>query len=93
MKKILSFLFIIISILLNITSASAEVPADAVYEVNGNYKSKFSDILKFVPNDTKTTITLLKDQNEAITIPNGKNIVLDLNQHTYKQSKGCFHRK
>lgn len=83
MKRVLNLLVIILSIFVfNVTSASAEAPADAVYEVNGNYKSKFSDILKFVPNDTKTTITLLKDQNEAITIPNGKNIVLDLNQHT-----------
>lgn len=37
-------------------------------------------------NGTQTTIELLKDTTETVTIPNGKNIILNMNNHTVSQT-------
>jgi hypothetical protein len=62
------------------------VPSDAVAEVNGLYFNTLASAIEEVPNNTKTTITVLKDLSENITISNKKNIVLDLQDFTLKNS-------
>lgn len=74
-KKILLFFIIF---LFGITGVKA---ADVAL-VNGQYCSSISVALGKVTSSDQTTITLLVDRNENITIAEGKNIKLDLNGHT-----------
>ena len=79
MKK--KILFFLLFFLFSLTSVKA-IPDDAVVEMNGSYYNKISTAINEAPNNTKTTITLVKDRIENITISNTKNIVLDLNGYT-----------
>ena len=74
-KKIVLFLILF---LFGITGVKA---AD-VASVNGENCTSIANAIKKVTSSEKTTITLLMDRNENITIPEGKNIVLDLNGYT-----------
>lgn len=85
MKKILSFLFIIISILIfDLTSVSAEATANSVVLMNGEHYDSIKDALNDIHNNTQTSLTLIKDRTENITIPVDRNIVLDLNNYTLR---------
>ena len=53
--------------------------------VNGIQYETLTDAINAVPDNTETTVTLYKDvtvEGESLEIPETKNIVLDLNEHT-----------
>lgn len=77
-KKIL---FFILLFLFSITSVKA---AD-VAEISGTTYSSLSSAISAV-NSPNTTITLLMDRSENITIPSGKSIILDLNGYTLRNN-------
>ena len=81
-KKLLLFLLIFI---FGITNVKA-IPSDAVAEIDGSYYKSINAAIKAIDTDAKTTITLVKDRTENITIPNNRNIVLDLNGYTLRNS-------
>ncbi|MBQ3474993.1 MAG: InlB B-repeat-containing protein [Bacilli bacterium] len=81
-KKLLLFLLIFI---FGITNVKA-IPSDAVAEIDGSYYKSIALAIKAIDTDAKTTITLVKDRTENITIPNNRNIVLDLNGYTLRNS-------
>ena len=54
--------------------------------MNGNNYYTISDAITAAPNGTKATITLLRDASENLAIPATKNIYLDLNSFTLKNS-------
>lgn len=53
-----------------------------VVQYNNNIYPSVKEALKHVSNNTRTVLTILEDTSEAISIPQGKNIVLDLNGNT-----------
>ena len=53
-----------------------------VAQMNGTYYDTLQEAIAAAPQNTSTTITMLKDIEEIITINRGKNIVLDLNNTT-----------
>ena len=64
------------------------IDATAVAIVNGARKSTLKAAIDAVPTDgTKTTVTLLQDVAESITITN-RNVSLDLNGHTVSKGTG-----
>lgn len=81
-KKIVLFITIF---LFCITSVKA-IPSDAVAEIDGTYYKSIGAAINAAPTDTETTIVLVKDRTENITIGNTKNIVLDLNGCTLSNS-------
>lgn len=53
--------------------------------VNGVVYNTLSDAINAVPDNVETTVTLYKDvivEGESLEIPETKNIILDLNEHT-----------
>ncbi len=69
-------------------SDNTVVFTDATVEVNGMKYSSLQEAISAIPDGTQTTVKLLGDITEAITIPEGKNIVLDLNGHSIISSSG-----
>ena len=61
-----------------------------VVQYNNNVYPSVKEALKQVPNNTKTVLTILENTSEAISIPQGKNIVLDLNGNTISNYGGNF---
>jgi len=59
-----------------------EVPQEeAIAKINDKYYRTVSVALKYVPeNNEQTTIQLLKDTSEKITIGTNQNVILDLNE-------------
>ena len=56
---------------------------NAVAMTNGVYYDTLQEAINAVPNDnTPTTVTLLKDVSENLTVNSGKNIVFDLQNYT-----------
>lgn len=54
-----------------------------VAEINGTYYSSLQDAIDAVPTDnTETTIILLQNTSEVITVGSGKNIVFDFQNNT-----------
>lgn len=80
-RIIFVFLLFIFSIII-VYSA----PSDDVAEINGTYYKSLALALNSITDSTKTTIVLVKDRQENITIKNYHNIVLDLNEHTLYNS-------
>ena len=74
MKKIFLFLF---SFLFVFTSASA-----AVVKIGDTEYTKLSTAISKVTAGTKTTITFIDNVSENVTIPEGKDIIFDLNNYT-----------
>lgn len=60
--------------------------ANGTAVVNGTTYNTLAAALNAVDTSDKTTITLLKDTTEAITIPNTRNIVLNLGGHILSNS-------
>lgn len=52
--------------------------AQGIAEVNGVYYNTLQDAINAVPNNTQTTVRLLVDTTEQLTINAGKNIVFNL---------------
>ena len=77
-KKILLFFLIFIFGINNVKA----LDANDVAEIDGSYYKSLSAAINAAPENTNTTIKLLKDRNENITISNKKDIVLDLNGFT-----------
>lgn len=73
-KKILLFLFSFIFIF---TSANA-----AIVKIGDTEYTKLSTAISKVTAGTKTTITFISNVTENVTIPEGKDIVFDLNNYT-----------
>ena len=68
------------------TTLYAKWNAVAVCIMNGTYYSTVSAALNEIKNNTQTTITLIKNVNETITIATSRNIILDLNGYTFTSS-------
>ena len=53
-------------------------------EINGTQYDTVADAISHAPNNTQTTITILRDiaVTSAISIPSNKNIILDINSYT-----------
>ena len=65
------------------TTIYAKWNAVAVAEINGVYYNTIASALSSVPTTgVKTTVKLIKNATENITIPNNKDVVLDLNNYT-----------
>ena len=85
MKKKLFLLLIFIYIFMfGITNVSA---ADPVVKIGDKTYTSMNNAIKAAPNETKTTITVIKDFSDTFTIANNKDIVLDLNGYTLSNSK------
>lgn len=70
-------------VIFSVNTKADPIPDDAVAEINGTYYTSLTSAVNDVPNDTKTTIKLLKNIQESVNISNSKKIiVLDLNEHT-----------
>lgn len=57
-----------------------------VARMNGEDFESISAAIAESPNNTETTILLLTDTEESITIGNKKNFILDLNGHTLRMT-------
>ena len=81
MKKKILILFLIFTYILvfGITKVNA---ADPVVKIGTKTYNSLSSAINAVPNNTKTTITVLRDFSEHVTISNTKDIVLDLQGYT-----------
>ncbi|MBR3134266.1 MAG: InlB B-repeat-containing protein [Clostridia bacterium] len=55
-------------------------------EINGVKYLSINAALRAVPDNTETTIKLLRDASEAVVISASKNVVLDLQNHTLSNS-------
>ena len=50
--------------------------------MNGRYYDTLREAIAAAPQNTSTTITMVKDVEEIINVASGKDIILDLNNHT-----------
>ena len=81
-KKILFLIVVLFAFIINVKAESTTTdPTLAVAKVNDTYFLNLSGAINDYEGE-EYTIVLLKDTSELITIPNGKKIVLDLNNHT-----------
>ncbi|MCR4580977.1 MAG: InlB B-repeat-containing protein [Bacilli bacterium] len=76
MKKIIVFL--LISVMFIIPSANAA----NVAKIGTTEYAKLSAAITAASDEGQTTIVLISNVKECVTIPNTKDIILDLNQHT-----------
>lgn len=83
-KKLFLLLIFIYTFMFGITNVSA---ADPVVKIGDKTYTSMNNAIKAAPNETKTTITVIKDFSEHFTIANNKDIVLDLNGYTLSNSK------
>ncbi len=83
MKKriIVTLLSLAISFSFATLTASA-TPGDMVAEMNGTQYESITEAINTLDTSAKTTIALLYDTTENITIPKKRDIVLDLQGHT-----------
>ena len=81
-KKIVLFIVLFLFCIFSVKAAPSESDNYAIGETG--YPT-FNDALA-VAGSTQTTITLLKDLGDNITIPEGKNIILDLGNHTLRNT-------
>ena len=81
MKKKLIFIFLIFiyTFMFSIINVYA---ADPVVQVGDKTYTSMGAALNKVPNDTKTTIVVLRDFEDNFTISSSKDIVLDLQEYT-----------
>ena len=56
--------------------------------LNGVGYQTLAAAISAVPNSTLSTITLQEDITETVTIPNGKNIIIDFNNHSLTYDDG-----
>ena len=83
-KKLFLLLLFIYIFMFGITNVSA---ADPVVKIGDKTYTSMNNAIKAAPNETKTTITVIKDFSDTFTIANNKDIVLDLNGYTLSNSK------
>ena len=69
----------------DITLYARWMPNDTVCEMNKTYYSSISAAISATTSE-QTTIILLKNQSERVSIPSGKDIILDLNNYTLSNS-------
>lgn len=82
-KKILLYILIFIFFIFPFKSVYAE---EYFWRIGSSEYSKFSTALTHVNDNEQTTIVLINDRSENITIPSGKNIIIDLNGHTLRNN-------
>ena len=58
------------------------VPFNRVAQVGSNYFQSLGEAINSVSTSNPTTVILLQDTSEAVIIPSGKNIILDLQNNT-----------
>lgn len=69
------------------TTYYAKWSVNNVAKIGDTYYPSISDAINAIPADgVQQTITLLNDVNELITIPRGKNILLDLNNYIIRNN-------
>ncbi len=57
-----------------------------VARIGNTYYTSLQNAIDAAPNNTQTTILLLRDTSEEITVPNGKNIILNLQAYMVSNS-------
>ncbi len=73
----------------NITLYAQYVQGIAI--VNGQVYTTLQDAVNAVPkDDTQTTVTLIADTSENISVTSGQNIAFDLQGHTISITSGCI---
>ena len=76
-KKIVFFILIFMFFIVPVKAAD-------IAEISGTTYTSLTAAINAAPNNTETTIKLLDNiTNESITLSNKKNIILDLNGHTF----------
>lgn len=60
------------------------IPENAVARIETNFYYNLQSAIDSVPNNEKNTIVLLKDISENVTIPENKDITLNLSKYTLK---------
>lgn len=60
--------------------------SDSVAKIGDTYYESLADAVADVPNNTQTTIILLKNTSDAVVIGSSQNIILDLNNKTLSNS-------
>ena len=66
-----------------------DIPTNAVATVNGRYYEKLQEAIDAVPTDnTKTTVKLLKNVSEALTVAAGQNILFNFQSFTVSDQGG-----
>ena len=61
-----------------------DAPADAVARINTTFYPSLQEAINAVADNKRTTIVLLKDISENVTIAQSKNVVLNLSGYTVK---------
>ena len=88
--KLRKLLALAMAAVLAVSSASVALAdgPDGLFELNGTRYGSLAEAIDDVPNGVETTITLTNSITEesAVTIPEGKNIVLDLGGFEYTLS-------
>lgn len=84
MKKNIMFILVLFSIVFIPFKVNA---ADPVVKIGDKTYTTLNNAIKAAPSETKTTITVLKDFSENVTIANNKDIILDLNGYTLSNAK------
>ena len=57
---------------------------DAIAEINGTYYISLAKAIEAVTTSDETTIRLVNDTGEKVTIPSGRNIIFDFGEHTLR---------
>ena len=80
--KLRKLLALAMAAVLAVSSASVALAdgPDGLFELNGTRYGSLAEAINAVQNEIETTITLTSSvtETEPVTIPEGKNIVLDL---------------
>lgn len=86
MKKITLCLMLILALII---VPGAIFAAEPEAEINGTEYATLIDAIAAVTDDTETTITLLRDvtDGKGFVIPEGRNITIDFDTHTYNVSQ------
>ena len=85
MKKNILFILILFSFVFIPLRVNAA--PEPVVQIGDKTYTSMSAALSKVSDNTKTTITVLRDFSDTFTISSSKDIVLDLNNHTLSNSK------
>ena len=75
----------------DVTFVAKWVDVAHVAEINGQGYPTLADAIASVTTSNQTTINILKDiDGENVTIPSGRNIIIDIQQHTLSADSGAI---
>ena len=63
---------------------------DGVARIGTTYYNTLQAAISAVPNNTQTTVELLADVSEQLTVSSGKNIIFDFKNHTISATSGTL---